>query len=152
MFFRREKPKVLSFEDHLRNLEVHGFRVERTGSVVRAVRGYCAAEVAPGVEAGAHPTVGNTGILLGDEIGVLVSRGYQMTLETPSGKKAAALSSQLTDLHAFQEDLREALGLQSLYNLSLGTVATRHQYDRVEHREDARTPRPWEVKKQQSSV
>lgn len=148
MFFRREKPRVLSFEDHLRNLETEGFRVERLADGVRAVRGFCAAEVKPGAGEGADPVVGAAGILIGDEIGVLVSRGYQMTLETPSGKKTAAQSAQLTTLHAFQEDLREALGLKSLYNLSLGTVATRHQYDRVEHRDETPAPKPWEAKKQ----
>jgi hypothetical protein len=151
MFFRREKPKVLSFEDHLRNLEGAGFRVERAGSTVRVIRGYCAAEIQPGAE-GSAPVMGKSGVLIGDEIGVLVSRGYQMTLETASGKKMAAQAVQLRTLHSFQEDLREALDLKSLYNLSLGTVSTRHQYDRVEHREEGKTELPWEAKKQQVSA
>ena len=94
------------------------------------------------------PRIGDTGVLLGDEIGVLVSRGYQMTLESKSGMKAAAQSEQLKALHAFQEDLREALGLKSLYNMSLGTVSTRHDYDRVEERDAAPVAKPWELKKQ----
>ena len=47
-----------------------------------------------------------------------------------------ALASQLQALHAFDEDLREALGLTSLYNVSLGTTADEHLYDRLEDRDE----------------
>lgn len=145
MFFRREKAKVLSFEDHLRNAETAGFAVVRTSGGARAVRGFCAAEFQMGAEN--KPEITHSGILIGNEIAVLVSRGYQMTLETPSGKKAAAQAPQLKALHAFEEDLREALGLTSLYNLSLGTVSARHEYDRVEERETPKVAKPWERKR-----
>jgi hypothetical protein len=142
MFFRREKAKVLSFEDHVRNVESAGFAVTREGNGARAVRGFCAAQFQMGAEK--KPEITRAGIVIGNEIAVLVSRGYQMTLETPSGKKAAAQAPQLKALHAFQEDLREALGLTSLYNLSLGTVSVRHDYDRVEDREAGPAAKPWE--------
>ncbi|MCW5965680.1 MAG: hypothetical protein KIT83_16705 [Bryobacterales bacterium] len=148
MFFRREKAKTLSFEDHTANLEKAGFRVHRLADGVRAERGFCAAEVYPGEAEQPAPRIGDAGVLLGDEIAVLVSRGYQMTLETRGGKKMGAQSAQLKALHAFQEDLREALGLTSLYNLSLGTVATRHDYDRLEERDGPPAQKPWELKKQ----
>jgi hypothetical protein len=148
MFFRREKTRIPTFEQHLANLEVAGFRVRRVADGVRAERGYCAAEVRPGPSPDAAPVIGNTGVLVGEEIAVLVSRGFQMTLETSSGRKLAAQAAQLKALHAFQEDLREALGLKSLYNLSLGTVSTRHDYDRVEERDTPAAPKPWELKKQ----
>jgi len=45
-----------------------------------------------------------------------------------------ALASDLKRLQAFQEDLREALGIESLYNQSLGTVCDSHQYDRLSGR------------------
>ncbi len=148
MFFRRVKAKVLNFEDHLEKLEKAGFRVQKLSDGVRAERGYCAAEVRPGTAEEPAPRIGDTGVLLGDEIAVLVSRGFQMTLETSSGKKVAAQAPQLKALHAFQEDLRETLGLTSLYNLSLGTVSARHNYDRVEERDTAHAPKPWETKNQ----
>lgn len=152
MFFRREKPHVPTFDEHVRNLEKDGFQVERRGNGVRAKRGFCAADITPGDSPTNRPGIGESDILIGDEIAVLVSRGYQMTLETASGKKTSAQAVQLKTLHAFQEDLRESLGLDSLYNFSLGTVSTKHRYDRVEHREDAAGPRPWELKKQQPSA
>jgi hypothetical protein len=83
---------------------------------------------------------------VGSEIASLVSRGYQMFLRTPSGKEIPALADQLKTLHAFDEDLREGLGLTSLYNLSLGTTSDDHLYDRVEDRDAPHHPRPWETK------
>ena len=90
--------------------------------------------------------LGKAGVLVGGEIALLVSGGYQMFLRTPSGKELPALASQLKTLHAFDEDLREALGLTSLYNVSLGTTADEHLYDRVEDRTSRVHPRPWEKK------
>lgn len=147
MFFRREKAKVPTFDEHISNLEKAGFRVHRLPEGIRAERGYCAGIVLPGTQESPAPRIGDTGVLMGDELGVLVSRGFQMTLETRSGKKIGAQASQLKALHAFQEDLREALGLTSLYNLSLGTVSKRHEYDRVEERDAPTAPKPWELKK-----
>jgi leucyl-tRNA synthetase len=43
--------------------------------------------------------------------------------------------AQLKALHAFEEDLTEALGLESLYNTSLGTTNDFHVYDRLAGRE-----------------
>jgi hypothetical protein len=42
------------------------------------------------------------------------------------------------------EDLREGLGLTSLYNLSLGTTSEEHLYDRVVDRDKGAAARPWE--------
>ena len=81
-----------------------------------------------------------------DHCVAVVSRGYQMFLRTPSGKEIPALADQLKKLHAFDEDLREGLGLTSLYNLSLGTTSDDHLYDRVEDRDQPHHPRPWETK------
>jgi hypothetical protein len=67
-----------------------------------------------------------------------------MFLATPSGKQLPAQASQLKGLHAFDEDLREGLGLTSLYNVALGTTSENHLYDRVTDRDKPHTPRPWE--------
>jgi len=67
-----------------------------------------------------------------------------MFFRTPSGRELPAQASQLKALHAFDEDLREGLGLTSLYNLSLGTTSDDHMYDRVEDRDAPRRPHPWD--------
>lgn len=132
MFFRREKPTVLSFEDHLGALRRAGFSVaaKRAGKAV-AMRGPFAAVIAEG------PGVGISGKVVGNEIGELVHGGYQVRFETKQGKAEAARADQLKAYHAFLEDLRETLGLTSLYNESLGSVNGKHFYDRVKNRDAA---------------
>jgi hypothetical protein len=93
---------------------------------------------------GGKVKVGKAGVLVGSEIAHLVNGGYQMFLRTPSGKELPALAPQLKALHAFEEDLREGLGLTSLYNLSLGTTSDDHLYDRVEERDAPRHAKAWE--------
>jgi hypothetical protein len=83
-------------------------------------------------------------VLVGEEIGELVNLGYQMIIRTPSGVELPALATHLKKLHAFDEDLREGLGLTSLYNLSLGTTTDEHLYDRVVDRDKGAAHRPWE--------
>jgi hypothetical protein len=67
-----------------------------------------------------------------------------MFLRTPTGREAPALASHLKTLHAFDEDLREGVGLTSLYNLSLGTTSDAHMYDRVAGRDQGPHRQPWE--------
>ena len=66
-------------------------------------------------------------------------------------RELPALADHLKALHAFDEDLREGLGITSLYNLSLGTTTDDHLYDRLEERDEPRAPRPWETKAAQQS-
>jgi len=80
------------------------------------------------------PVMRRAGVLVEGEIAALVDEGNQKFLVTPSGAKRPALAPDLDALHAFQEDLRNALGLVSLYNLSLGTTSDRHDYDRLQGR------------------
>ena len=87
---------------------------------------------------------GRAGILIGGEIAVLVDGGYQKFFRTPTGAKKPATAQELVDLHNFEEDLTEALGLTSLYNESLGTVSTYYQYDRVADRDKGVPKRAWE--------
>ena len=146
MFFRNQKPHEWTFEERLANLKQFGFGVGRQSAGALVTRDGCGAIVED--LGGGTVKVGKAGVLLGEEIASLVSRGYQMFLRTPSGKEIPALADQLKKLHAFDEDLREGLGLTSLYNLSLGTTADDHLYDRVEDRDAPRHPRPWETKAQ----
>ena len=144
MFFRREKPRKLSFDDYLQRLRECGFDVTTMGSgKARVARRGCAAviEDQPAAE---HPRVHQAGILVGEEIALLVDAGYQKFFLTPSGRKVPALASHLRSLHDFQEDLKEALGLTSLYNEGLGTTSNAHLYDRVEDRDHGVPTRPWE--------
>jgi hypothetical protein len=83
---------------------------------------------------GAPRIAQRAGILAGGEIANLVDGGFQKFFRTPSGKSKPALATDLRALHDFEEDLKEALGLESLYNESLGTVSTFYQYDRLQGR------------------
>ena len=55
-----------------------------------------------------------------------------------------ALAEELKAVHNFQEGLREAMGLTSLYNEGLGTVSNKYLYDRVEGRDEAPHHKPWD--------
>jgi hypothetical protein len=144
MFFRNQKPHQWTFEERLARLKQLDFKVQQQGAGALVTRDGCGAMVQDLGSGKVH--VGKAGVLVGGEIANLVSRGYQMFLRTPSGKEIPALADQLKKLHAFEEDLREGLGLTSLYNLSLGTTSDDHLYDRVEDRDEPHKPRPWETK------
>lgn len=132
MFFRRQTPRVLSFDDRLENLKPLGIAVARKGGAkTAAMRKGCAAVL---VDDDGTPRVELSGIVIGHEIGELTHGGYQMFFVTPSGHREPALAEQLKELHAFVEDLNEGLGLSSLYNTSLGTTNQKHLYDRVKGR------------------
>jgi hypothetical protein len=136
MFFRNHKKAKVGFSDHLTKLREAGFTVSGDGSKSRVSKLGCAAVVEDrGDDA---PVVGKAGVVVGDEIGLLVDGGFQKFFQTPKGRRIPALAEQLRALHAFQEDLREALGLVSLYNQGLGTTFDQHMYDRVKGRDAQR--------------
>jgi len=86
------------------------------------------------------------GYLIGSEISKLVNRGYQQFLKTAK-TEVPATADHLKALQQFTEELKEGLGLPSLYNEALGTVSEAYQYDRVENRDKPqaeRPKRPWE--------
>lgn len=89
-----------------------------------------------GDEGKTHPAIDKAGILVGNEIAVLLSGGYQMFLETPSGRRLPATAKELRALHQFEDDVKEALGIDNLYNTSLGTTSAKHMYDRVRGRDE----------------
>jgi hypothetical protein len=133
MFFRREKPRVFSFDDRLEDLQGRGMAVARKGGSKAAVlRKGCAAILA---DRDGQVEIERAGVVIGHEIGELTHGGYQMFFLTPSGEKSPALAEQLKELHEFLEDLREGLGHISLYNTSLGTTNPKHLYDRVKGRD-----------------
>jgi hypothetical protein len=138
-----------SFEDAVSWLREHGFDVlEAPGTQGRVfVKKYNVSAAIQkngndGVKIFAYP-----GYLVGSEISKLVNKGYQQFLKT-SKTEVPATADHLKALHAFAEELKEALGLPSLYNESLGTVSESYQYDRIVDRdkpEGERNNRPWEI-------
>ena len=142
MFFRRERPKNPTFSERIENLRKNGLTVSSiAGGATRATRGACAVDLR---EAGESVQVSRAGILMGDEIGVLVDGGYQKFFRTPSGKNKPALADELKALHDFEEDVKEYLGQEVLYNEALGTVSTFYLYDRVKDRDAGVPKRVWE--------
>ena len=132
MFFRRERAKAPAFAERLEDLRRAGFTVTPAGDCVEVSRGDCAVLLR---ETGGAPALsGRAGIRMGGETAVLVDGGFQKFFRAPSGKTRPALAADLSALHGFEEDLKEALGLESLYNESLGTVSTYYQYDRLQGR------------------
>jgi len=143
MFFRRERQKKVTFQERLEIAKSKGFTWSAAdGGRVRVIRGPVAAvmEDADGMP----KVVERAGILMGGEIGALVDGGFQKFFQTPSGKRKPALAEELKAIHDFQEDLREALGMESLYNESLGTVSTFYNYDRLKDRDRGVPKRAWE--------
>lgn len=145
MFFRREKRHEPTFSERIEGLRKLGFSTSPSGTgKSQVLRDGIGAVVED--RPNQHPHVNKAGLVLGDEIGLLVNRGYQMFWRTPDGRSAPALASQLKALHAFEEDLKEGLDLPSLYNESLGTTSDLHLYDRVEDRDDGGPKKPWNQK------
>ena len=144
MFFRRDIPKEITFEDRMDRLRKAGFTVNPAGPPRVMVTRDCYGVVLEDVPRELPKVVERAGILMPGGIGKLVDGGFQKFFLSPDGRKKPALAQELKDLHAFQEDLREALGLESLYNESLGTVSTQYLYDRVENRDRGVPKRPWE--------
>ncbi len=73
------------------------------------------------------------GYRVGGEVMHLLDQGYQKFL-AGAARKVPARAEQLRELHDFQEALLDALGVDSLYNTSLGTISEKYHYDRVKGR------------------
>jgi hypothetical protein len=140
-----------AYEDAVNWLRDHGFElIEAPGTQNRVfLRKYNVSaaiqkDADGGVKIFAYP-----GYLVGSEISKLVNRGYQQFLKS-SKTEIPATAEHLKALHQFAEELKEALGLPSLYNESLGTVSESYQYDRIEDRDKPQTQRPkrpWQAAK-----
>lgn len=143
MFFRNQKPKTPAFGERIAGLKEFGFSSQPLQSGgARVVRNGCGAEVEDLGDGKVR--MGKAGVLVGGEIAHLVHGGFQMFLRTASGKEVPALADHLRTLHAFEEDLREGLGMTVLYNQALGTTCDDHLYDRVEDRDAGPHHQPWQ--------
>ncbi len=143
MFFRHQRAKVLTFEDHLAKARAEGFTVQSTSNGTRIERNGIACVVRSG-ENNLPKIVERPGVIMGHEIGSLTDGGFQKFFLTPGGERKPALAEELVAIQNFQEDLREALELTSLYNESLGTVSNKYLYDRIKGRDQAPTRKPWQ--------
>ena len=143
MFFRRKRLVAPTFAERLDSVRKAGLTVAPLADgAVRVSRGDCAVDLRE-VD-GAVRLTGRAGILLGGGIAALVDAGYQKFFQTPGGRRRPANAVDLQALHDFEEDLKEALGEESYYNDSLGTVSTYYQYDRVKDRDRGVPKRAWE--------
>src|ERR1700747_3557135 len=143
------KVEQRTFEDAVQWLRDHGFDlIEAPGTQGRVflkkynVSAAIQKDGEDGVKIFAYP-----GYLINGEISKLINRGYQQVLKT-SKTEVAATADHLKHTQQFTEKLKEALGLPSLYNESLGTVSEAYQYDRIADRDKPvvdRPRRPWEV-------
>lgn len=144
MFFRNESKKKLTFDDYLSQARSAGFTVSNTGGQTRVQRDNIACIVKSGKDDVPYATT-RPGLVMGDEIGNLTDQGYQKIFLTPHGMKKPAQAEELKAIHNFQEDLREAFCLTSLYNESLGTVSNVYLYDRVEGRDFGHANKEWQT-------
>src|SRR5947207_4033483 len=144
MFFRRQQPKEITFDQRMDQLRKVRFTVAPAGEGRVMVSRDCYAAVLEKVPGAPPRVVEPAGIMIAGKIGKLVDGGFQKFFLAPGGQKKPALASELRAIHEFEEDLREALGLVSLYNESLGTVSTQYLYDRVKDRDRGVPKRPWE--------
>jgi hypothetical protein len=143
------KTEHKSYEDAVNWLRDHGFDLtEAPGTQGRVfLRKY---NVSAAIQKNGDDSVkifAYPGYLIGSEISKLVNRGYQQFLKTAKNE-VPATADHLKALQQFTEELKEGLGLPSLYNESLGTVSESYQYDRVKDRDKPATEkpkRPWEV-------
>lgn len=146
---KKVKPKT--FEDATTWLRDHEFELlEAPGTQGRVfLKKYNVSAAIERTADGGVKIFAYPGYLVGGEIAKLVDRGYQKFLKTTK-TEIAATSDHLKALHSFSEELKEALGLNSLYNESLGTVSESYHYDRVKDRDlpaTERPKRPWEAAK-----
>src|SRR3569833_4707827 len=121
MFFRHQRPQVLSFDDHLSKARAEGFSVKSGSGGTRIERAGVACVVREG-EGGFPKIVERPGVVMGNEIGGLTDGGFQKIFRTPHGKSKPALAEELVADQNFSEDLREAYGMPGRYNEALGTV------------------------------
>jgi hypothetical protein len=142
MFFKRAAKEVSTFSGRLDAAKAQGFTCESVSGGYLVSRKGCAAIVKEAE--GGQAEIVEHGILSGKQVARLMHGGYQMFFLTPDGHKHAALAEHLKAVHAFKEDLIEALGATSLYNQALGSTCAGHVYDRVTDRDHGVAKRPWE--------
>lgn len=138
---KKTNAPIKTFESALTYFRSHQFDVTDMPGVANQVqvRKYGCGAVLAKTPIGGAAYVVRPGFLIGGEISTLVDRGYQKFLRT-SKIEVAATAARLHALHAFDEELCEAIGTPDYYNLALGTVSDLYLYDRLKGRETAPEP------------
>lgn len=144
----KPKSRHSGFNEILDQLRAHAFEVAPANGVdggVLVSKNGAGAVLVPG-EDGAVNLAVRPGALIQGEVSRLLDRGYQKFIKTSKYELPAA-AAQLQAIHAFNEELTQLTGGQSLYNESLGTTSDRYLYDRLNGREAAqpKPKRPWEL-------
>jgi hypothetical protein len=142
------KTKARSFEDAVTWFRDHGFDVlEAPGTTDRVfLKKYHSSAAIQRTDDGGVKIFAYPGYLINGEISKLVDHGYQKVLKTTKAEYPAT-AEHLKALHDFTEELKEGLGIPSLYNEGLGTVSESYQYDRISGRdlpESERPKKPWQ--------
>lgn len=136
MFFRRKQTPEATLAERLALLKTQGCTVTPLADgAFRISRGECAVD---------WNGAGRPGLLTASGVAQLVDGGFQKFFQTPGGARKPAIAAQLAALHEFEEDLKEALGEESLYNQALGSVSTYYSYDRLKDRDQVPVRRAWE--------
>src|SRR5436305_4919722 len=106
MFFRRERPKVPTFNERVELLKKAGFDLQKLqDGRIRITQHGIGAVI--GDEGKNQPAIEKAGVLVGSDVATLLNAGYQMFLEVPSGKRYPATAEQLRALHQFEDDVKE---------------------------------------------
>ncbi len=135
---KKSSPPVKTLESAIAYLRAHQFNLADTPGIANQIQVSkydCGAVLTNGPNGGTAYVV-RPGCFIAGEISTLVDRGYQKFLRT-SKIQVAATAARLHALHAFDEELYEAIGTPDYYNLALGTVSDLYLYDRVKGREEA---------------
>jgi hypothetical protein len=130
-----------NFDQILEALLVHSFRLtpsaDIAGGVLVSKHGAGAVlAAAQGQDARVVFAV-PPGAMLGDQVALLLDRGYQKFVKT-SQFELPATALQLHAIHQFAEELKQLMGAGNLYNEALGSTSDLHEYDRLKGRETAR--------------
>ena len=147
------KVEQRSYEDAVAWLKDHGFDlIEAPGAQTRVfLKKYNCSAAIQKTEDGGVKIFAYPGYMIGSEISKLVNKGYQQFLKTTKTEVPAS-ADHLKALQQFSEELKEGLGLPSLYNESLGTVSNVYVYDRVEGRDRGDHDKPWQTPQNESPV
>lgn len=113
------------------------------GRLLARKRG-CAAILAPADGGKSAAIVVAPGLVVQGELARLIDRGYQKFFKTADAQ-VPARPEEMSALATFENELRFACGIPSLYNESLGSVSDRYLYDRIWYRDQGRQPKPWET-------
>ncbi len=136
------RPKPTTFAEASAKLADLKFRLTTLRDGKLLVRKYdCAAIMEPaggGVDFAAQP-----GRVVGGELARLVDRGYQKFFKTAK-QEVPALPETMAELARFEDEVRYACGIPTLYNQGLGSVSDRYLYDRIWYRDAGRQPKAWE--------